>query len=143
MLFRSRSLNSGDRYYSSHLSSPLSAGSRGTSIFDRHNSLSSLPHVGHNSRPLQPLQLRETMSRSRSESLQSPLRSSMSWKGESIDYSNYQVGQQSPQLAGRQQSVYRPDQNSGTNNSNTNINQFDGNAYSGSSNLPNKTHSRR
>ena len=124
------SLNSADRYYSSHLSSPLSAGSRGTSLFDRQNSLSSLSHVGQHSRPLQPLQLRETMSRSRSESLQSPLRSSMSWKGENIDYSNYQVGQQSPQLSGRQQSVYRPDQGSGS-GSTANINQFDGNTYSG------------
>jgi hypothetical protein len=123
------SLNSADRYYSSHLSSPLSAGSRGTSLFDRHNSFSGISHVGQQSRPLQPLQLRETMSRSRSESLQSPLRSSMSWKGETIDYSNYQMGQQSPQLSGRQQSVYRPDQNSGSNN--TTMTQFDGNTYSG------------
>jgi hypothetical protein len=126
------SLNSADRYYSSHLSSPLSAGSRGTSLFDRQNSISGLSHVGQQSRPLQPLQLRETMSRSRSESLQSPLRSSMSWKGETIDYSNYQMGQQSPQLGGRQQSMYRSDQSSGS-GSDANLNQFDGNTYSGSS----------
>ena len=43
----------------------------------------------HLIRPLQPLQLRETVSRSRSEILQSPLRSSVSWKGDSLDYSNY------------------------------------------------------
>ncbi|CAK7216300.1 hypothetical protein SCUCBS95973_002766 [Sporothrix curviconia] len=43
----------------------------------------------HHVRPLQPLQLRETVSRSRSDNLQSPLRSSMSWKGDSLDYSNY------------------------------------------------------
>ncbi|CAK7227409.1 hypothetical protein SBRCBS47491_006559 [Sporothrix bragantina] len=43
----------------------------------------------HNIRPLQPLQLRETVTRSRSDNLQSPLRSSMSWKGDSLDYSNY------------------------------------------------------
>ncbi|CAK7222920.1 hypothetical protein SEUCBS140593_005065 [Sporothrix eucalyptigena] len=43
----------------------------------------------HSMRPLQPLQLRETVSRSRSDNLQSPLRSSMSWKGDSLDYSNY------------------------------------------------------
>lgn len=121
------SLNSGDRYYSSHLSSPLSAGSRGTSLFDRQNSITGL---SQQSRHLQPLQLRETMSRTRSDSLQSPLRSSMSWKGETIDYNNYQAGQQSPQLSGRQHSVYRPDQSSGGSTSN-NINQYDGSTYSG------------
>ncbi len=65
----------------------------------------------HNMRPLQPLHLRETMSRSRSDNLQSPLRSSMSWKGDSLDYSNYHNsnnnnnnnGSSSPQLAGRPQ----------------------------------------
>lgn len=46
-------------------------------------------HQRHGIRPLQPLQLRETVSRSRSDNLQSPLRSSMSWKGDSLDYSNY------------------------------------------------------
>jgi hypothetical protein len=130
------SLNSADRYYSSHLSSPLSAGSRGTSLFDRHNSLSSLSHVGQHSRPLQPLQLRETMSRSRSDSLQSPLRTSMSWKGEAIDYNHYQAEQQSPQLSGRQQPGYRPDQGSGNSGSATaNISQYDGGTYSGSSRI--------
>jgi hypothetical protein len=33
----------------------------------------------------------------------------MSWKGDSIDYSSYQAGH-SPQMGGRQQSVYQPDQ---------------------------------
>jgi hypothetical protein len=124
------SLNSTDRYYSSHLSSPLSAGSRGTSLFDRQNSYSSLSHVGqHNRHHLQPLQLRETLSRSRSESLQSPLRTSMSWKGETLDYNSYQAEHQSPQLSGRQQSVYRPEQSSTSSNS-ANINQYDGSTYS-------------
>lgn len=49
-------------------------------------------HQRHHIRPLQPLQLRETVSRSRSDNLQSPLRSSMSWKGETLDYSNYHHG---------------------------------------------------
>jgi hypothetical protein len=105
------SLNSTDRYYPSHLSSPMSAGPRNGNQFERQNSYQALPHARQHSRPLQPLQLRETMSRSRSESLQSPLRSSMSWKGETLDYGNYQSGQPSPQLSGRQQqSVYQPDQ---------------------------------
>jgi hypothetical protein len=98
------SLSSQDRYYGSHLSSPLSAGPRSGNPFDRQNSYPARQQV----RSLQPLQLRETLSRARSDSLQSPLRTSMSWKGDSIDYANYQTGQPSP----RQQSVYQSDQGS-------------------------------
>lgn len=128
------SLNSSDRYYSSHLSSPMSAGPRSSNPFDRQNSYQTLSHSRQHVRPLQPLQLRETMSRSRSESLNSPLRSSMSWKGETIDYTSYQTGQPSPQLSGRQQSVYQPDQIS---NTAVNAHQYDGNASSCSSNVSN------
>lgn len=126
------SLNSTDRYYPSHLSSPMSAGPRSANPFERQNSYQALSHARQHSRPLQPLQLRETMSRSRSESLQSPLRSSMSWKGETLDYGSYQTGQPSPQLSGRQQSVYQPDQ---IGNSAVNAHQYDANAYSSSSHL--------
>ena len=69
-------------------------------------------HQRHPVRPLQPLQLRETMSRSRSDNLQSPLRSSMSWKGDALDYNSYHAGSDSPQLAGRsqqQQPLYQSD----------------------------------
>jgi hypothetical protein len=128
------SLNSTDRYYPSHLSSPMSAGPRSSNPFDRQNSYQALSHSRQHVRPLQPLQLRETMSRSRSESIHSPLRSSMSWKGETLDYGNYQTGQQSPQLSGRQQSVYQPDQIS--NNNAVNATQYDGSTYSSSSSFP-------
>jgi hypothetical protein len=124
------SLNSADRYYPSHLSSPLSAGPRSSNPFERQNSYQTVSHSRQHVRPLQPLQLRDTLSRSRSDSIQSPLRSSMSWKGETLDYGNYQTGQPSPQLTGRQQSVYQPDQ-MGT--SNVNAHQYDANAYSSSS----------
>lgn len=126
------SLNSGDRYYpgSSHLSSPMSAGPRSSNPFDRQNSYQALSHSRQHVRPLQPLQLRDTMARSRSESIQSPLRSSMSWKGENIDYNSYNTGQPSPQLSGRQQSVYQPDQ---IGNSSVNAHQYDANAFSSSS----------
>lgn len=90
------SATSSDRYgYSGHLSTPLST-PRTSNPFatrqgmDMHNRI----------RPLQPLQLRDTMNRSRSDSLQSPLRTSMSWKGNSIDYS-YPGGTGSPQVGGR------------------------------------------
>ncbi|KAF8859604.1 homeobox-domain-containing protein [Acephala macrosclerotiorum] len=126
------SLNSSDRYYSSHLSSPMSTGPRSANPFDRQNSYQAISHSRQHVRPLQPLQLRETMSRSRSESLSSPLRSSMSWKGETIDYTSYQTGQPSPQLSGRQQSVYQPDQIS---NTTVNAHQYDANASSCSSDV--------
>lgn len=131
------SLNSTDRYYPSHLSSPLSAGPRSSNPFDRQNSYQTLSHSRQHVRPLQPLQLRETMSRSRSESIQSPLRSSMSWKGETLDYGNYQTGQPSPQLSGRQQSVYQPDQ---MGNSAVNAHQYDANAYSNANMQNSPTH---
>jgi hypothetical protein len=126
------SLNSTDRYYPSHLSSPLSAGSRSSNPSDRQNSYQKLSPSRQHIRPLQPLQLRETISRSKSESIQSPLRSSMSWKGETLDYGNYQTGQPSPQLSSRQQSVYQPDQMC---TSTVNAHQYDANAYSSSSQI--------
>lgn len=141
----------GGRYYGhggngSHLSSPMSAGPRSADAFGRQNSYQSLSHSRQQVRPLQPLQLRETMNRSRSESLQSPLRTSMSWKGDTLDYGSYQTsssggGQQSPQLSGRQQSVYQP-QNQGEIGGNAGNasgggggggGQYDGSTYSGSS----------
>jgi len=54
----------------------------------------------------------------------------MSWKGETLDYGSYQTGQSSPQLSGRQQSVYQPEQMS---SNSVNANQYDANAYSSSS----------
>lgn len=105
---------SGDRYdYTSQLT-PLSSGPRTSNPFNRQPGMESgmpvhSPHGRQPIRPLQPLQLRETLNRSRSDSLQSPLRSSMSWKGDSIDYTSYHAGSGSPQpLSGRQASVYQP-----------------------------------
>lgn len=113
---------SNDRYgYGGHLSGPLSAGSRPGHPYQRHNSLDTSMQMQNRQgvRPLQPLHLRETMSRSRSDNLQSPLRSSMSWKGDLIDYGSYHQGQHtSPQIGGGQsRSVYPQDQLSGTTSS--------------------------
>ncbi|KAK3945093.1 homeobox-leucine zipper protein HDG5 [Diplogelasinospora grovesii] len=111
--------SSNDRYgYSSHLSPSLSGGPRTSNPFARQPSSLDTGMQMHNHhsrqgiRPLQPLQLRETMNRSRSDTLQSPLRSSMSWKGDSIDYTTYHGGSGSPQMGGRQ-SIYPQDQMSG------------------------------
>jgi hypothetical protein len=122
------SLTNSDRYYSNHLTSPIGSGPRSSSFFQRHNSIDSygVQASRQGLRPLQPLQLRETISRSRSESLQSPLRSSMSWKGDSIDYASYpQPSAASPSNNGRQPSLYPIDQGSNT----VNQQQYDGNTY--------------
>ncbi|RDW70071.1 hypothetical protein BP5796_08468 [Coleophoma crateriformis] len=125
------SLNSNERYYSSHVSSPMSAGQTSANMFNRQNNADNyqaLSDSRHPVRPLQPIQVRSTMSRSRSESLQSPLRSSMSWKGETLDYGFSQNAQPSPQLSGRQQSTYHGGEQIGNNA--VRGPQYDGNAYS-------------
>ncbi|KAK6951925.1 hypothetical protein Daesc_006450 [Daldinia eschscholtzii] len=109
------SQSSSDRsYYSSHLASPLGGAHRTSNPFARQNSLDSGVQMHSQNRqqirPLQPLQLRETLSRSRPESLQSPLRSSMSWKGDSIDYTTYSSTSGSPGIGGGHRSIYQPDQ---------------------------------
>lgn len=124
---------SGDRYgYSSHLSGPLSAGPRTSNPFARQTSIDSSmqmhnPHSRQPIRPLQPLQLRETMNRSRSDTLQSPLRSSMSWKGDAIDYTTYPSGH-SPQL-GPRAGMYGQDSMGGT--SSSGLGGYDSSNYSG------------
>ncbi|KAL3425680.1 homeobox transcription [Phlyctema vagabunda] len=124
------SLNSNDRYYSSHVSSPMSAGPRSANMFPRQTSTDNyqaLSNSRQHVRSLQPLQVRTTMSRSRSESLQSPLRSSMSWKGENLDYGFTQTGQPSPQLSGRQASAYQGEH---MGNNGIHASQYDPIAYS-------------
>lgn len=115
------SINASDRYYSS----PMSNGPRSSNPFDRQGSYQ--PHSRQQVRPLQPLQLRETMSRSRTDALNSPLRTSMSWKGESLDYNNYPTGHPSPALSGLQQPAYQSEQmgNSGVHAQQ----QYDANSY--------------
>ncbi|KAI0122813.1 hypothetical protein BJ170DRAFT_704121 [Xylariales sp. AK1849] len=135
------SATSNDRgYYSSHLASPLSSGPRTSNPFARQNSLDTGVQMHAQSRqqirPLQPLQLRETMSRSRSDTLQSPLRSSMSWKGDAIDYT-YQNSNASPTIGGRHQSVYQPEQVATTPGGSLN---YDSGSYSNSGVQSSPTH---
>jgi hypothetical protein len=125
-----------DRYsYSSHHSTaPLSAGPRTSNPFARQSSLDSgiqlhSHHSRQQIRPLQPLQLRDTMSRSRSDTLQSPLRSSMSWNRDSIDYTTYHGGNSSPQIGSRHNSLYQQDQVGGT--SGSGLGGYDSSNYSG------------
>ncbi|KAI1438757.1 hypothetical protein GGR50DRAFT_299820 [Xylaria sp. CBS 124048] len=105
--------SSNDRgYYSSHLTSPLSGSSR-ANLFARQNSLDSgvqsLTQSRQHIRPLQPLSLRETISKPRTDSLQSPLRTSMSWKDGSIGYATYSGSGGSSGAPTRQGSTYQAD----------------------------------
>ena len=100
-------------YYSNHLASPLGTGPRSANPFAGRNSLDTGPQMHSHSRqpirPLQPLHLRDSMSRPRTETLHSPLRTSMSWKGDAIDYTSYSSASGTPGISSRHQSVYQAD----------------------------------
>ncbi len=126
-----------DRYgYPGHLSGSMSAGPRTSNPFARQTSLDTgMQMHSHHSRqqirPLQPLQLRDTMTRSRSDTLQSPLRSSMSWKGDAIDYTTYHGGNPPSQIGSRQHGLYPQDQVSAS--SAGGLGPYDSSHYSGTS----------
>ncbi|POS87363.1 hypothetical protein EPUL_000440, partial [Erysiphe pulchra] len=138
LLSSSTSLTSPDRYYSTHLSSPMNAGSRVTVSFNRSNNLlspSQSCHPRHMVRSLQPSQLRETVSKMRPDSLQSPLRLSMSWKGENLNYSDsHSTGQPSPQYGEPQMSL---DQQEFQSSHEVDSQQYDANTYSNTNNIEN------
>lgn len=78
-------------------------------------------------RTLQPLHLRDSLSRPRADSMQSPLRSAVSWKNDSTEYPNYHFGGgASASGIDRQQSVYQ--MGSSTSSS---AGTFDASSYSG------------
>ncbi|KAK7417995.1 hypothetical protein QQZ08_011431 [Neonectria magnoliae] len=97
-----------DRYpYGSHFSAPMNGVVRASNPFGSQNGLDSPIEANRQSpHPLQPSQLRESISRARSESGQSPLRSSMAWKGDAIDYANYRGADTGSNLGER--SMYQP-----------------------------------
>ncbi|KAM5342490.1 hypothetical protein ACJ41O_013456 [Fusarium nematophilum] len=96
-------------YGGGHFSAPLTASPRTSHPFGQQHGLETPIEINRQSpHPLQPPHLRDTMSRARSESSQSPLRTSMSWKGESIDYAPYRGQNSSPSLADRPGPLYQP-----------------------------------
>jgi hypothetical protein len=104
---------SSDRYpYGSQATTPLSASSRSGCFAGRQNSLDAAAmQMGRQGvRPLQPLHLRDGLSRPRSDSLQSPLRSNMSWKDHGIDYATFPGSSTSPTQSQteRHHAVYQP-----------------------------------
>ncbi|KAJ3542083.1 hypothetical protein NM208_g4287 [Fusarium decemcellulare] len=100
---------SSDRYaYGGHFSTPLAASPRTSHPFGQQHALETPIEINRPSpHPIQPPLLRDTMSKARSESSQSPLRSTMSWKGDAIDYS-YRGPNTSPSLADRPPPLYQP-----------------------------------
>ncbi|WAO93901.1 Homeobox domain-containing protein [Fusarium falciforme] len=99
---------SSDRYaYGGHFSAPLTASPRTSHPFGQHGLDAPIEINRPSPHPIQPPLLRDTMSRARSESSQSPLRSTMSWKGDTIDYS-YRGANTSPSLADRHTPLYQP-----------------------------------
>ena len=108
--------NQSGRYFSGGYPSQIATTQqRETSMYGRHHSMDSYGLQGRQAaRPLQSLQ---PLNRSRSDSLQSPLRTSMSWKGDSIDYGNYQQPQAlSPSNSLRPAPIYQGDLSSNTSN---------------------------
>ncbi|CAM1508266.1 Fc.00g051140.m01.CDS01 [Cosmosporella sp. VM-42] len=91
-------------YGSSVPTPPLSGGMRTSNPFGRQNGMDA------SMRSLQPLHLRDPVSQSRPENLQSPLRTSMSWKGDAIGYSTYAGANTSPNMSERHQPVYQSGQ---------------------------------
>ena len=105
------STTSSDRYttYSSHLSS-FGGGRRGSTTYSRgQGRFDSTLQIGQQSmRPLQPLHLRDSLSRQRAGSMQTPLRTGLSWKSEMVDYPGYhQRGNPSSTMTDRPQSIYQ------------------------------------
>ncbi|RKF82454.1 putative homeobox domain-containing protein [Golovinomyces cichoracearum] len=95
----STSLNSPNQYYGTHIPSPMSTLSRGTSSFNIKSNIltpSQSCHSRNIIRPQQPSQFREDVSKLRPESLQSSLMLNISYN---------QSEQRSPQLSGQQLSV--------------------------------------
>ncbi|KAH6892258.1 hypothetical protein B0T10DRAFT_291204 [Thelonectria olida] len=106
---------SSDRYpYGSHYSAPMNGAARTSHPFGNQHGLESpLDASRQNPHPLQPSQLRDSISRARSESAQSPLRSSMAWKGDSIDYAGYRGANTSPGMDERNPPMYQQPGNMG------------------------------
>jgi hypothetical protein len=123
--------------YSSYPSAAsLGAGPRTSNPFARQASFDSgmqsyAQHARRQIRPLQPLQLRDTLTRPRSDTLQSPLRSSMSWKGDALDYTTYHGGNPSPQIGARHHSLYQQDSVVGASSA-SGLGPYDSSNYSAS-----------
>lgn len=99
-----------DRYpYTGHYSTPLAGSPRTSHPFGQQHGLGTPIEMHRSSpHPIPPPLLRDSLSRARSESLQSPLRPNMSWKGDVVDYSYRVVNSTSPSLSDSHPPLYQP-----------------------------------
>ncbi|RGP65415.1 homeobox-leucine zipper roc3 [Fusarium longipes] len=99
-----------DRYpYGGHFSAPLTGSPRTSHPFGQQHGLGTPIEIHRSSpHPIPPPLLRESLSRARSESSQSPLRSNMAWKGDVVEYSYRGASSASPSLSDRQPPLYQP-----------------------------------
>ncbi|RGP62086.1 homeobox-leucine zipper protein roc3 [Fusarium sporotrichioides] len=99
-----------DRYqYGSHFSASLAGSPRTSHPFGQQHGLGTPIEIHRSSpHPIPPPLLRESLSRARSESSQSPLRSNMAWKGDVVEYTYRGASSTSPSLSDRQPTLYQP-----------------------------------
>ena len=99
-----------DRYpYGGHFSAPLTGSPRTSHPFGQQHGLGNPIEIHRSSpHPIPPPLLRDSLSRARSESSQSPLRPSMSWKGDVVEYTYRAASSTSPNLPERQPPLYQP-----------------------------------
>ncbi|KAM0251993.1 hypothetical protein ACHAP5_001318 [Fusarium lateritium] len=99
-----------DRYhYAGHFSAPLAGSPRTSHPFGQQHGLGTPIEMHRSSpHPIPPPLLRDSLSRARSESSQSPLRPNMPWKGDVVDYSYRVANSTSPSLSDRQPPLYQP-----------------------------------
>ncbi|EKJ68042.1 hypothetical protein NXS19_011795 [Fusarium pseudograminearum] len=99
-----------DRYqYGGHFSAPLAGSPRTSHPFGQQHGLGTPIEIHRSSpHPIPPPLLRESLSRARSESSQSPLRSTMAWKADVVDYTYRGASSTSPSLSDRQPPLYQP-----------------------------------
>ncbi|KAF5660716.1 homeobox-leucine zipper ROC3 [Fusarium heterosporum] len=99
-----------DRYsYGGQFSAPMAGSQRTSHPFGQHHGLGTPVEIHRSSpHPIPPPLLRDTLSRARSESSQSPLRPNMSWKGDVVDYSYRVSNSASPNPSERHSTLYQP-----------------------------------
>ncbi|CEI38862.1 hypothetical protein FVEN_g11257 [Fusarium venenatum] len=99
-----------DRYqYGGHFSASLAGSPRTSHPFGQQHGLGTPIEIHRSSpHPIPPPLLRESFSRARSESSQSPLRSNMAWKGDVVEYMYRGASSTSPSLSDRQPPLYQP-----------------------------------
>ncbi|CCU77339.1 homeobox transcription factor [Blumeria hordei DH14] len=130
----SNSLSSPDQYYSNHLSNSLSVVSQTTNSHERPHNYSSLAQSGQsqNNARSQPMNFRESMLKTRPNTMRYPLRVGMSWSEDSRTYPEHQARKPSSQVCNGQSSLGYAEF---SNAHGLNSHQYDINSYINTSNV--------